>query len=135
MENLLNELTEKSWMIKNAFKMNVEVIDEQFKTILHISEDTEPLIIAETRKGMYSHFQKALMKAKKHSFCYQTDSFALSYFAIGVITHETYKGMVIVGPFLKERITDSFIWNVIKENHLENSWFKSLESIINPLPI
>ena len=77
---------------------------------------------------MYAHFQKALMKAKKHSFCFQTDSFALSYFAIAIITHETYKGMVIVGPFLKERITDPFIWNVIKENHLENSWFKSLES-------
>jgi two-component system, response regulator YesN len=128
MENLLNELTEKCWMIKNAFKMDVEVIDEQFKTILHISDDTEPLIMTETRNGMYAHFQKALMKTKKHSFCFQTDSFSLSYFAIAIITHETYKGMVIVGPFLKERVTDSFIWNVIKKNYLENSWFKSLES-------
>ncbi|MGX2961311.1 helix-turn-helix transcriptional regulator [Peribacillus sp. JNUCC 23] len=127
MENLLNELTEKCWMIKSAFKMDVEVMDEQFRTILHISDDTEPLIMTETRKGMYAHFQKALMKAKKHSFCFQTDSFSLSYFAIALITHETDKGMVIVGPFLKERVTDSFIWRVIKENHLESSSFKSLE--------
>ena len=128
MENILNELTEKCWMIKNAFKIDVDVIDEKMKTVLHISDDHEPSVIAETRKSMYVPLQQTLINAKKHSFVFQTDSFSLSYFALGIIVQDTYKGMAMIGPLLKEKVTDSFIWNVIKTNKLENSWFKSLET-------
>ena len=134
MDKIINELTEKCWMINNAFKMDVEVIDEQIKTILHISEDTEPLIMTETRKEIYAQFLKTLMKVKKHSFGFQTDSFLLSYIAIPIIVDNLYKGVVIAGPFLNERVSDHFIWNVMKVNSLENIWFKPLEDYFRTIP-
>ena len=104
------------------FKFDVEAIDDQLKTILHISEDTEPLIITEARKSSYPDLQNALIKANQHSFCFHTDSFQLSYIAVAINEDGRYKGMVIGGPFLYERVTDSFIWKVMKDNRLENSW-------------
>jgi AraC-like DNA-binding protein len=124
----INELTEKCRIIKNAFRIDVQVIDKDLKLILHISKDDEPLVITETRKSMYPVFQEALLEAKKNSFCFYTDSFHLSYITIGIKEEEHYKGMTIVGPFLTEKVNDHFLWSVLKKNNLEQSWIKPLEN-------
>ena len=41
--------------------------------------------------------------------------------------------MVLVGPFLNERVTDHFIWKVLKDNRLENNWFNPLEKFYKSL--
>jgi AraC-like DNA-binding protein len=124
----INELTGKCRIIKNAFKIDVQFIDTDLKLILHISEDVEPLVITETRKSMYPVLQEALLGAKKNSFCFYTDSFHLSYIAIGIKEEEHYKGMTVVGPFLTEKVNDPFLWSVLKKNNLEQSWIKPLEN-------
>jgi AraC-like DNA-binding protein len=128
------ELTEKCWLIKSAFNIDVQFIDKDLKTIIHISEDTEPFIITEKRKGMYSYFEKALLEAKLNSFCYYTDPFYLSFIAIAIKDEEQYKGMSIVGPFLNDKVTDHFLWTVMKKNHLEQSWIKPLEKYYKTIP-
>jgi two-component system, response regulator YesN len=131
----LEELISKCWQINKAFQIGVLAIDEELKTIIHIADDNEPLMVIEARKRMLVELQKELGKANKDSFCYQTDSFQLSYLAVPIHEAEQYKGMVVVGPFLNERVTDHMIWNVIKDNNLENNWLKRLESYFKSLPL
>ncbi|MEH7074932.1 AraC family transcriptional regulator [Neobacillus drentensis] len=129
----MDELLSKCWLIKNAFHIDVHAVDEQFQTILHISDDSEPLILVEARKQMYVDLQKALEQADNRSFCLYTDSFQLSYMAVPVHKNEQFQGMVLVGPFLNERVTDQFIWKVIKDNQLESTWLKPLDKFYKSL--
>ena len=129
----LDELLSKCWLIKNAFNIDVQVVDEHFQTIYHLSNDSEPLIMVEARKAMYSNLQKALEKANKNSFCFHTDPFQLSYLAVSLHEDEQFQGMVLVGPFLNERVTDRFIWNIMRDNRLDNNWFKPLEKFYKSL--
>ncbi len=129
----VDELLSKCWLIKNAFHIDVQVVDEHLQTIYHLSNDSEPLILVEARKAMYSDLQDALEKTYKNSFCFHTDSFQLSYMAVAMHTKERYRGMVLVGPFLNERVTDHFIWKVLKDNRLENNWFNPLEKFYKSL--
>src|SRR4051794_22057866 len=129
----LDELLSKCWLIKNAFNIDVQVVDEDLQTIYHLSNDSEPLILVEARKAMYSDLQKALEKANKNSFCFHTDSFQLSYLAVALHEEEQFQGMVLVGPFLNERVTDSFLWNIMRDNRLDNNWFNPLEKFYKSL--
>lgn len=129
----LDELLSKCWLIKNAFNIDVHVVDEHFQTIYHLSNDSEPLIMVEARKAMYSNLQKALEKANKNSFCFHTDPFQLSYLAVALHGDEQFQGIVLVGPFLNERVTDGFIWNIMRDNRLGNNWFKPLEKFYKSL--
>ncbi|WP_256218469.1 helix-turn-helix transcriptional regulator [Bacillus sp. MUM 116] len=130
----VDELQSKCWLIKNAFNINVQAVDLQFETILHISDDGDPLILVEARKKIYWDLKKALEKANINSFCYHTDSFQLSHFAMPLYEKEQFHGMVLVGPFLNERVTDSFLWKVMRNNHLENNWFHPFEKFYKSLP-
>lgn len=129
-----NELTEKCWLIKNTFHTDVQFIDKDMRTIIYISEDTEPFIITEKRKSLFSYFEKHLVESQLNSFCYYTDSFSLSYIAITMKDEEQDKGMAIVGPFLTDKVTDPFLWTVMKKNHLEQSWIKPLDKYYKTLP-
>ena len=130
----MDELQSKCWLIKNAFQIDVQVIDHQFQTILHISDDSDPLIFVEARKKIYLDLKNALEAANKNSFCFHTDSFQLSYLAAALHMDEQFHGMVIVGPFMLEKITDHFIWSVIRENRLENNWGNPFEKFYKSLP-
>jgi two-component system, response regulator YesN len=121
--------------MNKAFQIGVQAIDDELKAIIHITDDNEPLMVIEARKRMLVEIQKELVQANKDSFCYQTDSFQLSYLAVPIRDDERYKGMVVVGPFLNERITDHMIWNVIKDNNLDNNWLKPLETYYKSLPL
>ena len=129
----VDERLSKCWLIKNAFNIDVQVVDEHFQTIYHISNDSEPLIMVEARKAMYSDLQKALEKANKNSFCFHTDTFQLSYLAVALHEDEQFQGIVLVGPFLNERVTDRFIWNIMRDNRLDNNWFNPLEKFYKSL--
>ncbi len=131
----MEELISKCWQINKAFQIGVQAIDDKLKTIIHIADDNEPLMVIEARKRMLVEMQKELRQANKDSFCYQTDSFQLSYLAVPIYKDEQYKGMVVVGPFLNEQVTDHMIWNVIKDNNLENNWLKRLETYFKSLPL
>lgn len=131
----VEELISKCWQINKAFQIGVQAIDDKLKTIIHIADDNEPLMVIEARKRMLVEMQKELRQANKDSFCYQTDSFQLSYLAVPIYKDEQYKGMVVVGPFLNEQVTDHMIWNVIKDNNLENNWLKRLETYFKSLPL
>jgi two-component system, response regulator YesN len=131
---IVDEFLSKCWLIKNAFNIDVQAVDEHFQTILHISDDSEPLIFAEARKKSYLDLKKALDLASKNSFCFHTDSFQLSYIAMDHHVDEQFQGMVLVGPFLIERVTDHFIWNLMRENQLENNWGNPLEKFYKSLP-
>lgn len=131
----LEELISKCWQINKAFQIGVQALDDEMKTIIHISDDNEPLIVIESRRRMLVEIQKELIHANKESFCYQTDTFQLSYLAVPLNEDQRYVGMVVVGPFLNERVTDHMIWNVIGDNNLENSWLKPLETYYKSLPL
>lgn len=131
----LEELISKCWQINKAFQIGVQALDDEMKTIIHISDDNEPLIVIESRRRMLVEIQKELVQANKDSFCYQTDTFQLSYLAVPLNEDERYVGMVVVGPFLNERVTDHMIWNVIGDNNLENSWLKPLETYYKSIPL
>ncbi|WHY65124.1 AraC family transcriptional regulator [Neobacillus sp. SuZ13] len=130
----MEELKSKCWLIKNAFQIDVQAVDHQIQTILHISDDSDPLIIIEARKKIYLELKNSLEKAHKKSFCFHTDSFRLSYIAVALHKGEQFQGMVVVGPFLIEKVTDHFIWNVIRENNLENNWVTAFEKFYKSLP-
>ncbi|MDN3014694.1 AraC family transcriptional regulator [Paenibacillus sp. BSR1-1] len=130
----MDELLSKCWLIKNAFKIDVQVVDHQLQTMVHISDDSEPYIFIESRKKMYVDIQKAVEESNQYSFCFHTDSFQLSYLAVGLQEEGQFRGIFIAGPFLNERVTDQLIWNVLKENHLENSWLKPIEIFYKSLP-
>ncbi len=132
--NKLDELLSKCWLIKNAFHIDVHVITNQLDTMYHLSSDNEPLIIIEARKRIYSSLQKSLEKAGKNSFCFHTDAFQLSYIAVAIHQEEQFRGMVLAGPFTNEKVTDYFIWNVMRSNRLENRWFNPLEKFYKSLP-
>ncbi|MBT2658912.1 AraC family transcriptional regulator [Bacillus sp. ISL-18] len=129
----MDELLSKCLLIKNAFNIDVQVFDHQFQTIFHLSSDNEPLILVEARKRIYSDLQQALEKANKNSFCFHTDSFQLSYFAVGNQKEAQFTEIILVGPFLNERVNDSFLWNIIRNNRLENTWFNPLEKFYKSL--
>ncbi|MBT2733851.1 helix-turn-helix domain-containing protein [Bacillus sp. ISL-7] len=129
----MDELLSKCRLIKNAFNIDVQVVDEQFQTIFHLSNDSEPLLLVEARKRIYPDLQKALEKANKNGFCFHTNSFQLSYMAVGIHEEAQFKGIVLVGPFLNERVTDHFIWNIMRNNRLENNWFNPLEKFYKSL--
>ena len=129
----VDELLSKCWLIKNAFHIDVQVVDEHSQTIYHLSNDSEPLIMVEAQKAMYLDLQKALEKANKNSFCFHTDPFQLSYLAVALHEEDQFRGMVLVGPFLNERVTDSFLWNIMRDNRLDNHWFKPMEKFYKSL--
>ncbi|WHY03114.1 AraC family transcriptional regulator [Neobacillus sp. DY30] len=131
----MEELISKCWQINKAFQIGVEAIDDQLKTIIHIADDNEPLMIIEARKRMVIDIQSELEQANKDSFYYQNDTFQLSYLAVPMHEDVRYKGTVVVGPFLSERVNDQMIWNVIKHNNLESSWLKPIETYYKTLPI
>lgn len=129
----MDELLSKCWLIKNTFNIDVQLIDDQFKTVFHISNDNEPLIFVEAREKMYGDIQTSLIKAPKISFCYHTDSYQLSYLIIPLHKEDKFQGMVLFGPFLNEQITDTLIWNVMKYNNLENKWITPLKNFYQSL--
>ncbi|MFS0777835.1 AraC family transcriptional regulator [Neobacillus sp. 3P2-tot-E-2] len=131
----MEELISKCWQINKAFEIGVQALDNEMKTIIQIADDNEPLMVIESRKRMLMEIQKELVQANKDSFCYQTDPFQLSYLAVPINEDDGYAGMVVVGPFLNERVTDHMIWNVIKENNLENNWLKQLDTYYKSLPL
>jgi two-component system, response regulator YesN len=131
----LEELISKCWQINKAFQIGVQALDDELKTIIHIADDNEPLVVIESRKRMLVEIQKVLVQANKDSFYYQTDTFQLSYLTVPINEDVRYAGMVVVGPFLNERVTDHMIWNVIKDNNLENNWLKPLETYYKSLPL
>lgn len=131
----MEELKSKCWQINKAFQIGVQALNDELKTIIHIADDNEPLMLIEARKRMLVEMQKELREANKDSFCYQTDSFQLSYFVVPIHEDERYKGLVVVGPFLNEQVTDHMIWNVIKDNNLENNWLKPLVTYYKTLPL
>jgi len=131
----VEELISKCWQINKAFQIGVQALDDELKTIIHIADDNEPLVVIESRKRMLVEIQKVLVQANKDSFYYQTDTFQLSYLAVPINEDVRYAGMVVVGPFLNERVTDHMIWNVIKDNNLENNWLKPLETYYKSLPL
>jgi two-component system, response regulator YesN len=129
----VDELLSKCWVIKNAFNIDVHAFDHKLHTIFHLSNDSEPLIIIEAQKEMYPNLQKTLETGDKNSFCLHTDSYQLSYIAVALHEGEQFQGLVLAGPFLNEKVTDYFIWNVMRENQLENSWFYPLEKFYKSL--
>lgn len=129
----MDELLSKCWVIKNAFNIDVHAFDHKLQTIFHLSNDSEPLIIIEAQKKMYLNLQKALETGDKNSFCLHTDSFQLSYIAVALHEEEQFQGMVLAGPFLNEKVKDYFIWNVMRDNRLENSWLNPLEKFYKSL--
>jgi two-component system, response regulator YesN len=131
----LEELISKCWQINKAFQIGVQALDDELKTIIHIADDNEPLLVIEARKRMLVEIKEELGHANKDSFCYQTDPFQLSYLAVPIHGDERNKGMVVVGPFLNERVTDQIIWKVIKDNNLENNWLKRIETYYKSLPL
>ncbi|WP_026021845.1 hypothetical protein [Bacillus timonensis] len=129
----MDELLSKCWLVKNTFNIDVQIIDEQFKTVFHLSNDNEPLIFVEAREKMYGDIQATLTKAPNNSFCYHTDTYQLSYLVIPLLKKEQFQGMVLFGPFLTEQMTDTIISNVIKKNNLENKWMKPLQNFYQSL--
>lgn len=127
----MNELEEKCWLLKNTFKFDIEVVNAQFATILHITDDNAPLLITEARKQIYPNLYHALTKGERYSFYLHTDSFHLSYIATAL---EDLTNMIIAGPFLNEPLTNQFIWNVIKKNGLDHNWFTPLENYLKTIP-
>ena len=134
MERVNEELIRKCWMIHNAFNMDVELINEQLNTLLHITDDTTPSIMIDNRKSMRIDLQKTLKKAEKNSFCFHTDNFLLSYISLAIKDHIQTGDFIIIGPFLNEKVTDQLIWNVMKKNQLENNWLKPLEFFYKSIP-
>ena len=130
MERVNEELIRKCWMIHNAFNMDVELINEQLNTLLHITDDTTPSIMIDNRKSMRIDLQKTLKKAEKNSFCFHTDNFLLSYISLAIKDHIQTGNFIIIGPFLNEKVTDQLIWNVMKINQLENNWLKPLGAFL-----
>ena len=128
----MKELKEKCWLLNNAFQIDIEVVDEQFATVIQITDDNAPLLIIEARKHIYPNLYHSLLKAERHCFCFHRDSFHLSYLATAL---EDYKGMIIAGPFLNEPLTNQFIWNVIKKNGLDQNWFTPLENYFKTIPL
>jgi len=56
----MDQFTRKCLTFNNAFKLDVEVINENFNPILHITDDTQPSFIIESRKNLYPSFKKVL---------------------------------------------------------------------------
>ncbi|WP_449538940.1 helix-turn-helix transcriptional regulator [Ferdinandcohnia sp. Marseille-Q9671] len=129
----MDELLSKCWLIKNTFHIDVQVIDEHFQTVFHISNDNDPLIISDAQKIMLQELLVTLKESPTNSFCFHTNSFQLSYLAVPLYEEDVFRGIVSVGPFLNEKVTDDFIWNILKSNDLEHTWIKPLTTFYQSL--
>ena len=129
----MDSLTKGCWCIKNAFDLDIAVIDEKLNIQTQISSFNYPAIIEDEKKSMYPYLLNECLSMDQDTFSIYTDKFKLSYLVTTLHKNDEFKGIVVVGPYLSEDFSGGFLSQVIRENNLPLPTYRYLENFYKNL--
>lgn len=129
----MDKIAKVCLMIKNAFGIDVELIDKDLNVIMQMSSYEYPEFITRAKKELYITLDSRLRGYSKNYFCYHRDSYELCYIAMGVWENGKYEGVIIVGPFISDMPSENAISSIIYKNYLPITNHESLRSLYKGL--
>lgn len=125
-------------LIHNLVKLDVEFLDDRQQGSYQLFYSKMPFTVQPSRSQTIQFMDSFLRDKHPKDFLYHTDKFQLSYLGLGLWDAITYKGTIIVGPFLSEAPNDSLISGIMERNNLPlghryliTQYYKTL-SVIDP---
>jgi len=105
-------------LINKICRLDVEFIGNGLISSFQLLNSQIPTSLLTSRAETFLYIDKVSKNNLPTDFLYYTDSFKLSYIAVGFHEQLQYKGTIIVGPFLSVIPDDAFIASIIQANHL-----------------
>lgn len=98
--------------------LDVRFIDVAHTESFYFSREAVPHIFEAVKQNVENNITVLMKDYPRTNFLYYTDSFKLSYLAVGKWDRDLYRGAIIMGPFLFDLVNESFISKVIEKNKL-----------------
>lgn len=105
-------------MIHNLVKLDVEFLDKSHSFSLKLFNSKMPFTMQPFRSEPTLHIDNILVNKSSNDYLFHIDNFQLNYLGVGLWQDKSYKGTLIVGPFLSDIPDDGFISKVIEVNKL-----------------
>jgi len=136
--NSLNEIINKEIydicvLIQNITKLDVEFMDNNRSNSFQLFNLKMHFLPTSLKRRVF--MDKILRTNEVKDFLFHTDDFQLSYLGVGIWSSKVYKGTIIVGPFLSDIPSDSFISRVIELNKLPLGQRQQLQQFYISLPV
>jgi AraC-like DNA-binding protein len=105
-------------LIHNLVRLEVEFLDANHNSSFQLLNSQIPLSIQSFRSKTTSFIDSSLRSKTSYDFLHHIDNLQLSYLAVGCWKEKSYRGTIIIGPFLTDIPDDSFMSKIIETNKL-----------------
>jgi len=114
----LNDINQKCELLQNLFGYDIEYVDESNKPIFSLINCEFPSAFQNLKPSIHHIINEQLLNSSSENFLYHTTPFHLGYVAVSIWCESFYKGVVIVGPVLKNIPNNAFIQEIINKYNI-----------------
>jgi hypothetical protein len=122
-------------LLQSLTRIEVEFLDVDRSGSFQLLNSQMPFILQPFRKETSLFIDNYLREKASTDCLYHTDNSSLSYLGAGIWEKDSYKGTIVVGPFLSYIPDDSFISQIIELNKLPLGLRQQLQQYYKVLPI
>lgn len=101
--------------LNNVTKMDIKFIDKYGNELINLCKHNIPEILYNYEDD-YASINKSLSNNNHKSYYYYINSYNLEYIASGLWEKDSYKGFIIIGPFISNTLSMDFISDIIYKN-------------------
>jgi len=101
--------------LNNVTKMDIKFIDKYGNELINLCKHNIPEILYNYEND-YASINKSLSNNNHKSYYYYINSYNLEYIASGLWEKDSYKGFIIIGPFISNTLSMDFISDIIYKN-------------------
>lgn len=117
-QNAVSEIYNVCHLLHITSGLDVRFIDEGHNNSFYFSRESMPQMIEAVKQNVDRNITALMKDYSSNNFLYYTDSFKLSYLAVGKWDNDLYRGSILIGPFLFDVVNENFISKVIEKNKL-----------------
>ncbi|MCQ6275648.1 helix-turn-helix domain-containing protein [Bacillus sp. V3B] len=128
------DFTKICHILNTITKMDVRFIDQDGNVILQMVDHYIPTVL-QNSNDTYHTINHILQNNQTNTYYYYSNSYGLEYIASGVWNHHSFKGSIVIGPFISSISVIEFMSDIIATNNLPISGRKQLESFYKALPV
>lgn len=121
-------------MLNTITKMDVRLIDQDGNATLQMVDHYIPAEL-QNLKNEYHTINRILQNNQTNIYYYYVNAYGLEYISSGVWNHHSFKGSIVIGPFISSISIMEFTSDIIANNNLPISRRKQLESFYKSLPV
>jgi len=134
MANDNNNSKEKCSYINGITSYNSFYFDENFKLVLNLESKVPVDFVDKILMKSLSIIFSSLKKKKRVTVCSYTDNFNLYYLGVNILENNIFKGVIFIGPILRESITREQKATFKAKYNLSNVAYTLLSNLYKTLP-